>query len=155
MDFQKLNIEFSNMQSMINKYNVLLGNIKNKIKIDSKELLKYELDLFGFYLSNHPVTEYKNKYNVINLLNIDEYFDKNVELVLLVNNVKTIVAKNNKKMMFITGSDEVSNIDLTLFSDVYERIDEEIKVGTIIYTKGKCEKRNGRYQIIVSEIKPL
>ena len=42
MDFQKLNIEFSNMQSMINKYNVLLGNIKNKIKIDSKELLKYE-----------------------------------------------------------------------------------------------------------------
>lgn len=42
MDFQKLNIEFSNMQSMINKYNVLLGNIKNKIKNDSKELLKYE-----------------------------------------------------------------------------------------------------------------
>lgn len=42
MDFQKLNIEFSNMQSMINKYNVLLGNIKNKIKNDSKELIKYE-----------------------------------------------------------------------------------------------------------------
>jgi len=148
-------LNFACLASSVDEEFAIKPEIEIKEEYSKKELLKYELDLFGFYLSNHPVTEYKNKYNVINLLNIDEYFDKNVELVLLVNNVKTIVAKNNKKMMFITGSDEVSNIDLTLFSDVYERIDEEIKVGTIIYTKGKCEKRNGRYQIIVSEIKSL
>ena len=26
------------------------------------ELMEHELEVFGFYLSNHPVTEYKNKY---------------------------------------------------------------------------------------------
>ena len=32
MDFTKLNLEFSNMQNIVNKYNVLLENLKNKIK---------------------------------------------------------------------------------------------------------------------------
>jgi len=42
MDFQKLNIEFSNMQNMITKYNELLLEIKNRIKNNLKEISKYE-----------------------------------------------------------------------------------------------------------------
>lgn len=42
MDFSKLNIEFSNMQNMITKYNELLLEIKNKIKNNFKEINKYE-----------------------------------------------------------------------------------------------------------------
>ena len=42
MDFQKLNIEFSNMQNMITKYNDLLLEIKNRIKGNLKEISKYE-----------------------------------------------------------------------------------------------------------------
>ena len=42
MDFSKLNIEFSNMQNMITKYNELLLEIKNKIKNNFKEISKYE-----------------------------------------------------------------------------------------------------------------
>lgn len=42
MDFQKLNLEFSNMQLMIEKYNKLLLDINNKIKSNSKDINKYE-----------------------------------------------------------------------------------------------------------------
>ena len=42
MDFQKLNIEFSNMQNMITKYNELLLEIKNRIRNNLKEISKYE-----------------------------------------------------------------------------------------------------------------
>ena len=42
MDFQKLNIEFSNMQNMITKYNELLLEIKYRIKNNLKEISKYE-----------------------------------------------------------------------------------------------------------------
>lgn len=45
MDFQKLNIEFSNMQVMITKYNKLLLDINNKIKNNIKEINKYETKL--------------------------------------------------------------------------------------------------------------
>ena len=42
MDFSKLNIEFSNMQNMITKYNELLLEIKNRIRNNLKEISKYE-----------------------------------------------------------------------------------------------------------------
>ena len=42
MDFQKLNIEFSNMQNMITKYNELLLEIKDRIKNNLREISKYE-----------------------------------------------------------------------------------------------------------------
>lgn len=42
MDFQKLNIEFSNMQNMITKYNELLLEIKNRIKNNQREISKYD-----------------------------------------------------------------------------------------------------------------
>ncbi len=42
MDFQKLNLEFSNMQNMITKYNHLQLEIKNRIKNNFKEISKYE-----------------------------------------------------------------------------------------------------------------
>ena len=42
MDFTKLNIEFANMQNIISKYNNLQNEIKNRIKIDLKDINKYE-----------------------------------------------------------------------------------------------------------------
>ena len=42
MDFQKLNIEFSNMQNMITKYNEILLEIKNKIRNNLRDINKYE-----------------------------------------------------------------------------------------------------------------
>ena len=48
MDFQKLNIEFSNMQNMITKYNELLLEIKNRIRNNLKEISKYETKIKRF-----------------------------------------------------------------------------------------------------------
>ena len=42
MDFSKLNIEFANMQSIIEKYNVLVLEINQKIKFIDKEISKYD-----------------------------------------------------------------------------------------------------------------
>ncbi len=42
MDFTKLNVEFANMQNTINKYNVLLIEIKNRIRNNSRDISKFE-----------------------------------------------------------------------------------------------------------------
>lgn len=41
MDFSKLNVEFSNMQNIISKYNCMQSEIKNRIKVNQKEINKY------------------------------------------------------------------------------------------------------------------
>ena len=42
MDFTKLNVEFANMQNTINKYNVLLIEIKNRIRNNRRDISKFE-----------------------------------------------------------------------------------------------------------------
>ena len=42
MDFEKINIEFSNMQKTIIKHNEMFNNINQKIKLNDKNISKYD-----------------------------------------------------------------------------------------------------------------
>ena len=115
-----------------------------------EELIKNELNNFGFYLTAHPVSKYKTNYN-INTLSLEEYVDKYIELVLEINNIKEILTKKNDVMAFLKASDEYKQIDLTLFPKIYQE-NKNIEVYNIIKIYGKVEKRFDNYQIIVSKI---
>lgn len=45
MDLSKLNIEFSNMQNIITKYNTMVNCIKCEIKKNDKDISKYEVKI--------------------------------------------------------------------------------------------------------------
>lgn len=117
----------------------------------SKELMKNEFEVFGFYLSKHPVTEYKIKYNTVNLTDINNYFDKNIEIIVCIDKIKTIQTKSNEEMCFITGSDEIINIDIVLFPKIYEMY-KNIKLNDILKINGKVERRFDQYQIVVNKL---
>lgn len=120
-----------------------------------KELMSKELEVFGFYLTNHPVTEYKLKYNnTIDLSELNNYFDKTVDLIVYIDRMKEIDTKKNDKMCFISGSDEINTIDVVLFPSIYENYNN-IDVGDIIFISGRVEKRFDKLQVIVSEIKKI
>lgn len=72
MDFTKLNLEFSNMQNTIKKYNDIVNSINLKIKDNLKNINKYE----------NKIKNTKNKIenNMLNLYitilkNENEYFE--------------------------------------------------------------------------------
>ena len=119
---------------------------------DSKYLMEKEYELFGFYLSNHPVTGYKKKYNTINLFNISNYFDKVIDLVVYVDRIKEVDTKKGDKMCFITGSDEGTSIDVVMFPKIYN---SNIKIHDILYLNGRVEKRHDSYQFVVNKVKEI
>ncbi len=114
--------------------------IEEKEEFKQEELMQYELDMFGFYITTHPITKYK--------------INKDVELVLLVNKVKENTTKKNEKMCFINAMDEVSNIDLVLFPKVYEK-NQNINRLDVIHLFGRVEKRFDKVQIIVNKMEIL
>ena len=122
---------------------------------DLKDLLEKEKEVFGLYLSNHPTNMYKlDNPNCINLNEISNHFNKIVDTLILVDKIKTISTKKGEKMQFITGSDETSSADYTLFPDVYNEY-PNIKKGDLLKIRGKVEKRLNTYQIIVNKIRNL
>ena len=134
---------------------VMKPDIEIKQEYSNSILLQYEKETFGFYLSSHPTTAYKkdNPY-CISLSDVENYYDKTVDTLILIEKIKVINTKKGDKMAFITGSDETSSFEFTLFPKVF-KLYENIEVGNLIKVRGKVERRLNEYQIIVEKIKIL
>jgi len=117
------------------------------------ELIRQEFLLFGFYLSEHPVSNYKDEHS-LSTLDMNRYVDKYMELILEVNNIREVVTKKNDVMAFVRASDEYKQIDLTLFPKIYKE-NRDIQVHDIAKVSGSVEKRLDNYQLIVTKIVKL
>lgn len=146
------NLDIITNYSEIGTY--LDDNFKPELEIKQEyskhELMKLELNVFGFYFSNHPTTEYKTQ-DIVNLNQISNYFDKEVNIIVYVDKTKEIETKSKEKMLFITGSDELSNIEIVVFPKTYELF-SDINREDILKITGKVEKRFDKYQIIANKI---
>ena len=113
-------------------------------------LINSEKELFGFYLSNHPVNIYKNSVkNSVNLCDISKYFNKYITCIGMIDRIKEVTTKNGDVMAFISISDEDSKCSVTAFPLMYHDI--KIKKGDIIIIEGKVERRKD-FEIIAKKI---
>ena len=125
--------------------------IEIKEEFSRDVLMSKEKELFGFYLSYHPVTKYKDTYKVINLNDLKIYYNKVVDTIVLVEKIKLHTDKNNNKMAFISGSDEIASCDYIIFSEVFNTI-SNVKKGDILLVRGRVDKKEN-FQIIAQKAK--
>lgn len=133
---------------------VLKPDIEEKEELSKEILMSNERELFGLYLSNHPTTMYKSKYNVVDLNQITTHFNKLIECIVLVEKIRVINTKKGEKMAFIVGSDETQVFDFTMFPRTYNEY-PDIAKSDILLILGEVERRMDKYQIIVKKIKKL
>ena len=144
-------INYGNLVKDLGEENVLKPELETSDEFTKEELISYEKECFGFYISSHPVEYYRNKLdNVIKLTDLKKYFNKNITTVLLIDRIKEITTKDNLPMAFLSCSDEELTVDVILFPKVYESIDG-IKKGDIIKVEGKVERKND-FNIIATKI---
>ena len=147
-----------NLEILLN-YSELGGLLEDSLKPElinmkdysKQELMNREIEVFGTYLSEHPITSLKSKVNVINLIDIEKYFNKNIRVLMYVEQIKKIKTKNNKDMYFIVGSDETKNCEFVLFNNDFC----DIILGSVYIVDGKVERRYDKYQIIINRIKKV
>lgn len=134
-------------ESLVLKPEIIITN-----EFPNSVLLEQEEECFGFYISNHPVTTYKSKYqNIVSINYIGNYFNRIVNVMVMVEKVKAIKTKKNEDMAFVTASDETGSIDFIFFPRVYKN-NIDIKKGDICIFTGTVEKRYDELQLVVSKI---
>ena len=146
-------INYANLSIDLDPSLILKPEIEEKEEYTKEYLMEKEKDLFGFYLSEYPTTRYKIEYKTINSNEIENYFNKTIDLVLLVDKVKEVKTKKDDIMAFASGSDEYGTCSLTFFPKTYEKY--QVKKGNIILIRGTVERRLDKYQIVVDKIKFL
>ncbi|AKX33827.1 DNA polymerase III subunit alpha [Spiroplasma litorale] len=132
-----------------NDIEILLPNFKD----DKEDLLEYEKEYIGFYVSSHPIIELRKKIKNIDKLtkiNALELPDMQVNILVYVDIIQIKKDKNDKEMCFLSCSDETGKIDLTIFSSIYNDIKDRIqKSGYYIFLiKSQYYKDNITFSLI-------
>jgi DNA polymerase-3 subunit alpha len=125
--------------------------------VDKREMLNWERELIGLYISDHPLTPYQQTFAQIvsyfsGQLNEAQHEEK-VRVAGLVTNVRPYMTKTNKPMGFVTLEDIQGNLELVLFPRTWAQTREQLTVGQIVIVEGKVDTNSTPPKILVDSVR--
>ena len=122
-----------------------------------KELLNFEKEMLGFYISGHPLLEYQDIFsNLTPIAELSEGKDRSTQCIGgVVNKVKSIFTKNGKLMYFVNLEDTSDSVEVVVFPTVVEKYKENIREDNIIKVKGRLDKKEDQVKFIAAEVEDL
>jgi len=134
-----------------------LPNIKEWQK---NELLSYEKDTLGFYISGHPLAHYQveiKEFTDTSTKTLSDAFDgEEVRLVGLLENVKlTNTRRTNERMAIIKIADTEGEVEAVVFPSTYTEVSHYLNEGDVLFVSGKVSTRDDDPKIIISDIKHI
>lgn len=122
-----------------------------------KEKLRLEKELMGFYISGHPLDEYRKVIDNSETLNIKHIAravsKKKYILVGMLNSVRPHQTKSGKPMGFGAFEDLNGTIDLVFFSETWEKNRAKLLPETVCGFSGTADNsREGSPSFLVDEI---
>jgi len=146
-------LNYALLASDIEEDYVMKPYLENAEKESPEERRNLEYQLFGFYVTNHPSSKYIEP-NIMKLEHIQDFYNKHIQCVVLVERVKELTTKNGDAMAFLTASDETDTGNFVVFASVMKDM-SEVRIGDIVHIEGRIARRFLEYQINVNKIKKI
>ncbi|RUM42200.1 MAG: DNA polymerase III subunit alpha, partial [Desulfurobacterium sp.] len=137
--------------------------IVNKEFPDTKEWpdrvkLEYERQAIGFYLSGHPLLEYKDiiQFSFNSTSEKDEWKDgQDVKLAGAITEVKTKRTQRGDLWATVEISDLEGTVSVLVFPNVYKEKMEQITEGNVVIIEGSVREEEESKSVIAKDIYPL
>ena len=121
--------------------------------------LEHELSALGFYISAHPLDQYKHlivRAGLPTSATLESLGDrKPVQIAASIGAFSRRRTKTGKEMITINASDSVGNIDAVAFGDSAIEFARILENESIVLITGKTSNRDDRVSIFVDSIMPL
>ncbi|HTY39522.1 MAG TPA: OB-fold nucleic acid binding domain-containing protein, partial [Candidatus Paceibacterota bacterium] len=124
--------------------------------------LQWEKELLGFYLSDHPLNNHKERIAKAQAKPIAEVLEKikgertPFRIAGCVSQVKKIVAKNNQPMVFATIEDQSDqSVEVIVFNSTLQETADCWEENNVVLIQGHLSLKNGEKKIIVEKAKKL
>ncbi|WP_273266102.1 DNA polymerase III subunit alpha [Flexistipes sinusarabici] len=124
-------------------------------EMPENELLKFEKEILGFYITNHPLSTYSAVLDLFSMktTELSGYSDDTqVTLGGIVKAIKTHITKKGERMAFVTLEDIEGTIDLVVFPSVFREHLRNIEEDRILIVKGKYNSDEEKESVLVEEI---
>ena len=138
-----------------NNQTSLFGNSDNQENVfefisspqwKQKELLSEEFKSLGFYISNHPLSEFEEIFNQLDIISFDQFLNKEKNEGLVAGTIMSIQEKKSAKgtpYAIIKFSDKIKEFELFLFSEMLINNREKLKESESFVLTLQKEKVNG------------
>ena len=133
--------------------------VLEKKPVSDAEMLAWEKELLGIYVSGHPLDRFKSTLSSyegsIKTAKEEERHNYPLAVAGVVETVKTILTKKGDRMGFITLTDKESSLEAVAFPEVFKENQSAFAPGTCVLVKGKISKRNGEPSLLIEKVKAL
>ena len=130
----------------------ILGGVSPEARPTAKEILEWEKELVGVYVSSHPLQKMTvDLMNVITHNTVDvteELVGKAVCVAGMIAEVRTITTKKGDTMAFARLEDLTGSVDVTVFPQLFKEKKPLWATGKIVVIYGKADVRNGRVSVV-------
>ncbi len=121
-----------------------------------EQKLKFEKELLGIYISDHPVKRYEEKFKKMNAKPLNEISEKLVNKKIrvggVITDIKKILTHTGKAMLAVNIEDTTDNIEITVFPNLLEKSLTFWQKDNIIILEGRVNKNNDHINIICEKI---
>ena len=125
---------------------------------EADQLLAYEKEVLGFYLTGHPLARYQSLAARLGVLRIGELAAREdgsrVTLLGLAGVVKEITTKGGDRMAFVTLEDMSGSLEVTVFPDAYKGSAAHLRGGLPLLVRGRLEGGEEK-KLLAEELRPV
>lgn len=130
--------------------------LPNVPELSQSELLSYEKEYLGFYLTRHPLEPHKDTLTKLALTPIAEvtreHVGDRVTVGGIVSGVKKITTKaGNHEMAFVKLEDMTGTVEVVVFPKTYAETADFWQLDRILTVAGRVDEKDDRLTILVSE----
>lgn len=132
-------------------------------EMPKNELLAYEKEITGLYISGHPMDEYNKISERLKCDKISDILETggdfgskykdnvNVKILGIVTRAEKKITKNNSTMCFVEVEDIGASIECIVFSKLYADRINHLKTGNILLIRGRLSMREDRAPSVICE----
>jgi len=121
-----------------------------------EQKLKYEKELLGVYISDHPVKKYEEKFKKLGLQPLssisERFINKTIKVGGVITEIKKLFTKNGRSMITVILEDTTGNFEITVFPDTLEKTLTFWQKDSIIIIEGRVNKNNDHLNIICEKV---
>ena len=124
-----------------------------------KVILEKEKEFLNFYVSGHPLNEYKPFISALTNIDISDVksnlIGQKVHVCGLINSINTRRDKNNNVFAFVTIENYNGKAECSIWSRTYAKYSDLIIENTPVMITGKAEVDNDKVKVVAEEILSL
>jgi len=154
-EFSKEQTQTSLFASVTDKKTLTLPEVQEAPQAD---MLSWEKELLGLYVSGHPLDPYYKKLQEKNqTIKVAKRIFLGVEVKVggILSEVKTFTTKKGDKMAFLKLSDYSDSIEAVIFPKTYAEYRDILVPDMCVIIKGKVNERNGERSLVIDKIRVL